>query len=75
MAKTKTETLKPKEIKTELHDYLFLNGCVGYMWDALVTAVMDSALWCVPGTIAWRVLKLQIDERPPEIEGSGEYSK
>jgi len=27
----------------------------------------------VPVTIAWRVLKLPIEERPPDTEDSGEY--
>jgi hypothetical protein len=28
---------------------------------------------CVPVTTAWRVLRLQMDERPPDMEGSCEY--
>jgi hypothetical protein len=29
---------------------------------------------CVPVTIAWRALRLRIEELPPDIEGSCEYS-
>ena len=42
----------------------FNDNCKNHKFRSLV----KPRLWCVPVTTAWRVLRLRMEERPPDVE-------